>query len=83
MTATTPRSLSAIAREIKKDWGDRAYFGAVPYIEAMLEMRSASENFGDDSGREIVLRFLGNSRNWRGEKAKAIKAELKQMIGLK
>ena len=31
-----------------------------------------------DSGRSIVRYFLGNAGTWRGDVAKAIKAELKR-----
>lgn len=33
-TATAPRTLAAIARDIRTHW-KKPYFGAVPYLEAM------------------------------------------------
>jgi hypothetical protein len=36
-----------------------------------------------DKGKSIVLYFLSNAGSWRGDKAKEIKKELKQMVGLK
>lgn len=77
------RSLSTIAAEIARDWGNKAYFGAVPYIHAMRALGSVSDDYGDDSGEEIVLRFLGNAHSWRGETARRVKAELKRMVGVK
>lgn len=77
-----PRSLSAIAEDIKRDW-PKPYFGAVPYIDALSRMNRIEDNYGYDSGREIVLRFLGNARNWRGETAQRVKAELNRMLGRK
>jgi len=68
-------SLSAIARFIARDW-PRPYFGSVPYIEAMLSLESLDENFGFDSAREIVQRFLANAQTYRGPDARVIKAEL-------
>lgn len=73
------RMLHEIAREIRADW-KKPYFGAVPYLEALECMESPNANFGADSGREIVLYFLSNATTWKGETARRIKAELKEMI---
>jgi len=43
----------------------------------MLSLNTVNDNYGHDSGREIVLRFLCNAQMWRGEIARNIKAELK------
>lgn len=74
------RELSTIAREIWNDWGDRMYFGAKPYWEAMLTLSRVTDNYGLDSGRSIVVYFLANAGTWRGETARRIKAELKGMV---
>lgn len=73
------RTLSEISKEIRNDWR-KPYFGAVPYLQAMQSMGGPSDNFGCDSGREIVLYFLSNATTWRGEVAKRIKAELKAAL---
>jgi hypothetical protein len=73
------RKLSEIAREIKTDW-KKVYFGAVPYLQAMETMQDVSQNFGFDSGKSIVLYFLSNANSWRGEVAKRVKKELKEMV---
>lgn len=73
------RTLSTIASEIKKTW-TKPYFGAVPYINAMLYMGSMSDQFGCESAKSIVLYFLSNAQTWRGEDARRIKAELKEML---
>ena len=73
------RSLGRIAQEIYADW-DKVYFAAKPYLRAMAVMHSVRDNYYLDSGKEIVLRFLSNAGSWRGDKARAIKAELKEMI---
>ena len=77
--ASKARSLSKIAQEIKKDWRN-VYFGAKPYLAAMMQLDSVNDNFGFDSGRSVVAYFLGNASTWRGEKAKEIKKELKAML---
>ena len=76
------RPLSVIAWEICADW-KRPYFGAVPYLEAMSTMVNINDDYGADSGRSIVLYFLSNANTWRGPVAKRVKAELKQMAGVK
>ena len=80
---TGVRSLSAIAREIRKDWGGKGkvYFGAVPYLDAMSTMDKITEDYGCDSGVSLVLYFLANAGMWRGEVARRVKAELKAMVG--
>lgn len=74
-----PRPLHVIAREIRADW-TKVYFCAVPYLDAMGELTSTADSFGEDPAREVVTYFLANANSWRGETAKRIKAELKGML---
>ncbi len=74
----TQRPLHQIAREIKTNWS-KIYFGAVPYLEAMQTLSSINDNYGMDSAKSIVLYFLANATSWRGDKAREIKLELKNM----
>lgn len=74
------RSLSVIANEIRKDWGNKIYFGAVPYLEAMMTLDKITDNYMFDSAETIVIYFLSNASSWKGEKAKSIKKELKDML---
>ena len=76
------RSISTIAREIRADW-QKPYFGAVPYLSAMQSLDSIEDNYYEDSGKSVVLYFLANAQTWKGEKARAIKAELKKSCGIK
>jgi hypothetical protein len=78
MPETEQRSLSAIAREISKEWAN-VHFSAVPYLSAMRQLNSINDDYGPDNARAIVSYFLGNARTWRGETAKRIKAELKAL----
>ena len=82
-TSTSVRPLYVIAQEIRKDWGSKMYFGAVPYFKAMETLDKITDNYGFDSGKSIVLYFLSNAQTWRGTKAKEIKAELKKLAGVK
>jgi hypothetical protein len=73
------RPVYEIAQDIRRTW-PKPYFGAVPYIEAMLSMDSVDEDYFCDSGKSIVLYFLSNAGTWRGEDARRIKAELKALV---
>jgi hypothetical protein len=73
------RPLRDIAGDIAACWRN-PYFGAIPYINAMLSLDKVSDDYGLDSGKSIVLYFLSNAKTWRGETAKRIKAELKGML---
>jgi len=73
------RPLSEIAREIRADW-KKVYFGAVPYLAAMLTLNTMDDMYGCDSAESIVLYFLSNANSWRGDVARRIKAELKVMV---
>lgn len=76
---TTPRPLATIAREIRRDWPN-PYFGAAPYLGAMLSLNSINDAYMFDTGRSIVERFLANAATWRGDTARRIKAELKSIL---
>jgi len=72
------RSLSVIAAEIRKDW-KKPYFGAVPYLQAMMCLDNINDNYGFDTGKSIVLYFLANAGTWKGETARRVKKELNAM----
>lgn len=80
MTTITARPLNVIADEIKRNW-TKPYFGAVPYLDAMAALGDIDERYGCDSAESIVLHFLANSGTWRGEVARRIKRELKDILG--
>ena len=71
-------NLSDIAREIRRDW-KKVYFGAAPYLDAMSTLGSIDEPYFMDSGKSIVLYFLANAGTWRGDVARRVKKELKDM----
>lgn len=78
-TEVLPRTLKDIAIEISDNW-ENVYFGAKPYLDAMASLNSIDDNYYYDSGKSIVAYFLGNAQTWRGETAKRIKKELKDML---
>ena len=82
--SSSPRSLGVIAVEITEDWSPRGkgvYFGAVPYLAALLNLDNVDQMYGADDARGIVRYFLANANSWRGETARRIKKELKHLVG--
>lgn len=75
---TKKRAICDIAKEIKITWKN-VYFAAVPYLDAMLELETLDDVFGVESADHIVTRFLGAASYWRGEDARRIKQELKNL----
>lgn len=76
------QTISTIAREISRDWKNVNY-AAKPYLQAMRSLDSASDSFGYDSAKSIVSYFLSNASGYRGDTAKAHKAALKAIVGIK
>lgn len=78
------RKLSEIAKDILQHWKN-PYFGAKPYIQAMLLINSAEPNapYLSEPAASIVAYFLANATTFRGEDAKRIKAELKKQYNIK
>ena len=74
------RPIFVIASEIRSDW-KKPNYAAVPYLQAMATLGSIRENYYDDSAKSVVLYFLANAGSWRGEVARRIKKELKDMTG--
>ena len=79
MVTVSRRRLDVIASEIKANWKN-VYFGAVPYLKAMQEMGDIKNNYYLDSGSSVVLYFLSNATNWRGDVARRIKKELNDQL---
>jgi hypothetical protein len=75
------RTFQQIARDIKSVWLN-VYFGAVPYLEAMLTLDTSDPNdmYMYDTTGDIVRYFLANAQTFRGADAKRLKTELKSML---
>lgn len=84
------RSLADIAVDIWDDMdaqyptGNRPNWWAYarPYVEAMSYLNSIEDNYYADSGRSVVLYLLSSLSYWRGDTARAVKAELKSIAGI-
>jgi hypothetical protein len=73
------RPIHTIARDIRRDW-QRVNYAAQPYLNAMARLDAPSDKYGLDDARSIMRYFLSNASSWRGDTARAIKAEIKAMI---
>ena len=73
------RSIYKIANEIHHDW-KHVNYAALPYLRAMGDLDSINDNYGQDSAKSVILYFLSNATSWRGDTARRIKAEFKQLL---
>lgn len=73
------RPIYMIANEIRQDW-KKVHYSAKPYLEAMYGLNKITDKYGFDSADSIVRYFLINANTWKGEKAREIKSELKNML---
>jgi hypothetical protein len=82
MKSASHRPIRYIAADIMHEW-EKPYFGAKPYIEAMLFLNTIEDRFIADSAESILEGFLSNASTFRGERARELKAELKAHLGRK
>ena len=73
------RPLWQIAAEIEKEWAN-VHYTARPYLDAMCSLNTINDQYGADDGRSVVAYFLSNAATWRGEAARRIKKELKEIL---
>lgn len=79
---TGPRSISLIARDImRSDWyRSNSSIYARDYIQAMELLNKITDQYFADSAASVVRYALSNMSTWRGDQARAIKAELKDLL---
>jgi hypothetical protein len=73
-------TISQLAAIVRANWKPKVYFGAVPYLDAMFSLERITDTYGCDSAREIVTYFVCNAQTWRGDVARAVKAELNRRV---
>ena len=73
------RLIHEIASDIRQDWKN-VHYSAQPYLQAMEWLDEPTDWFYQDSARTIIIYFLSNATTWKGEVAREIKKELKQLI---
>ena len=81
MANKSHRTFSQIVKEIRKVWKN-IYFGAEPYLQALSQVHSSDKNapYLFETAKDQVVYLLANMTTFRGEDARRIKAELKEMI---
>jgi len=72
-------SIYQLAQFVEGDW-HKVNFAARPYLDAMHGMITIDESYGFDDGRSIVRYFLCNATKWKGDTARAVKAELQARL---
>ena len=72
------RLVKTIAAEIREDWTN-INPAANAYLEAMEVSNYIDSMYLFETVQGIVLYFLSNAGSWRGETARRIKKELKEM----
>jgi hypothetical protein len=77
--STQVRGFYEIADEIKGDWKNISPY-AEQYLEAMFSLENPAGMYYADTAKSVVLYFLSNASSWRGEVARRIKAELKELV---
>ena len=77
------RHICKISKDIEKAWGDKVHFAAKPYLWAMRELTTIDSVYGHDNAKSVVSYFLSNASTFRGEQARALKIELKDVCGIK
>ena len=73
------RPIYEIAADIERAWA-KVNFAARPYLDAMKCLDKPSDMYGCDDAKGICLYFLSNATSFRGEDARALKAELKALL---
>ena len=81
MTDLSKMSLGAIADLVAQDWS-RVYFGARPYLRAMMALSTMHDTYGKDDAETVVMYFLSNANGWRTDTARAVKAELRKRLSV-
>ncbi len=77
-----PRSLATIAGEIMGSpwYRSNSSIYARDYVEAMSRCNKITDQYFADTAESIVRYALANLTTWRGDQARAIKAELKDLL---
>lgn len=75
------RTISEIGWDIKANW-PKPFYGAIPYLNAMLDLSTINSQYGCEDARSIIRYFLSNAGTWKGPIARQVKAELNQMLDM-
>ncbi len=74
--------ISKIAKVIKADW-KTINPAAEDNLEAMFHINEPTDTYYADDGDTIVRYFLSNSKGWKGDTAREVKAALKKICKIR
>lgn len=78
-TGRPPRPIHEIAADIARNW-ENVNYAARPYLVAMQSLTAITDDYYADSALSVVSYFLSNANGWRGDAARRIKQELRDML---
>lgn len=73
------RPIYQIAQDIKDAWKNPSPY-ALAYLNPMLTLNSIEDHYFFDDAKSIIRYFLANAQGFRGEKARELKQELKDLL---
>jgi hypothetical protein len=73
------RPIREIAADVRADWAN-VHGMAEPALAAMETLDSIHDSYYQDSGVEVVARFVDAARTWKGPTARRIKEELRAIL---
>ena len=77
------RTIQQVAQEIAAhNVGTKCPYAA-PYLATLIGGRMYQVAEATGQLKEVAIRFLCNVQTWRGADARRLKAELKELIGVK
>lgn len=78
-----PRTIKAIVADIVSEWGDKVNttgFAAKPYLEALADIETTEEYYGDDKAEHLLRYLLSNLNQFKGQRARELKEELRSHL---
>lgn len=73
------RPIYQIAKDIKNAWKNPSPY-ALAYLNPMLTLDSIEDHYFLDDAKSIIRYFLANAQGFRGEKARELKQELRDLL---
>lgn len=76
-----PRPIKDIVADITTTWGAEKVrttgYAAKPYLEALSQVESVDEVYGDEKAEHLVRYLLSNLAQFKGAQARVLKEELR------
>ena len=76
-----PRTIKDIVADITATWGEDKVrttgYAAKPYLDALAEVETADEMYGEEKAEHLVRYALSNLTQFKGADARRLKEELR------